>query len=75
MAVNDDRMSHPRLDLTDPYADDVDDTIRAAITASPTGAVRIYSRDSAGEWDTDDTADIVTVVDGMLLAVDLGSDG
>lgn len=71
-----DRMTHPALRIAEPYADTTDDTIRAAIAASPTTAVRVYSRNAHGEWDTDETADIVTLDEhGNLFAVDLGSDG
>ena len=71
-----DRMTHPALRIAEPYAETTDDEIRAAIAASPTTAVRVYNRDAAGVWDTDETADVVTVDEfGNLLAIDLGSDG
>ena len=71
-----DRMTHPAIRIAEPYAETTDDEIRAAIADSPTTAVRVYNRSTDGEWDTDETADIVTLDDfGNIVAIDLGSDG
>jgi len=69
-----DRMSHPRLDLADPYGEASTDLIRQAVVASPTGFVRVYQLGSTGTWDTHETADIVTIDEfDNLSVVDFGS--
>lgn len=68
------RMAHPEIRLSDPYAADVDDKIRAAIIASPTGAVRAYMLNRHGKWDTDETADILALGDhGAIECIDPGT--
>jgi hypothetical protein len=63
-----DRAAHPRLDITEPYADDTNDRIIAAVKASPTTAVRVYY-----PHDDDESADVLTLDNhGDLIVIDPG---
>lgn len=69
-----DRMTHPEIRIEDPYTVDVNDRIAAAIAASPTGRVRVYMLNAHGEWDTDETADIVELDEhGNVAVIDPGT--
>lgn len=73
--MTDERMRHPSLRLEEPFANDADAKIRAAIGASETGSIRLYQfQEWSGQWDTDESADIVTLRDGELAVLDEGTD-
>lgn len=68
------RMEHPEIRIADPFADDVNDRIAAAVAESPTGSVRVYMTDRHGLPDTDETADIVSIDEnGNLVVTDPGT--